>query len=117
MTTHGHAQAAARSEKNLHRYLAYPRVTRAKDHTEGTGVEVSVWIEELSMVEDVEKLRPELGTHALRDFGVFQEGQIEVVDTGAVKETPVGSIQKAQWFGTERRGVKVELARSGIGNL
>lgn len=92
MTTHGHTQAAARSEKNLHRQLANSWITRAKDHTEGTGVDVSVWIEELRMVEDVEKLRPELGTHALRDFGIFQKGQIEVVDAGAVKETPAGSI-------------------------
>lgn len=65
---------ATLSEKNLHRYLANPRIPHAKDHTEGTGDEVSVWIQELSMVEDIEKLGPELGAHALRNSGVFQQG-------------------------------------------
>lgn len=74
MTTHGHTQAAACSEKNLQRQLANSRITRGKDLTEGTGVDVPGWIEELSMVEHVEKLCPELSTDALRDSGVFQQG-------------------------------------------
>jgi hypothetical protein len=118
MTSYGPpAGSGYKSEKNLQCQLANPGVTRPKDQTERARAEVPVRVEKLGMVEDIEELGPELSTHVFRDLGVFQQGQIEVIDTWPMEESPIGSVQGAQTFEAECRCIEVGLARSGISKV
>src|SRR5260370_6751278 len=42
----------------------------------------AVWIGEVGMVENVEELRPELGTEALAEMPVLRQGEVHVAETG-----------------------------------
>src|SRR5581483_4451800 len=77
-------------ERQLQRYLPNSTITRPGYLAEVAGSNITrrTRERELGMVEDVEKLRSELERRPLSDGGVFVQGQVPVVDSGAMEEAP-----------------------------
>jgi len=89
------------SKEHLQRQLADARVASAIDHSESAGVDVAGRIDELRVIENVEKFGSELDTEALCDPRVLQQRHIKVVDSGTMEETPRGGVQDTQRLQTE----------------
>src|SRR5262249_48196338 len=64
------------SENDLKSQLAYPRITRAVDASEGRGTDVRVRSVEVRMVENVEELGPKLEFRVLGDCKVLENPHI-----------------------------------------
>jgi len=54
--------------------------------------DIRVWLQEFSMVEDVEKFRPHLESDTLCDFGRFGHGKVEVCPVWPAQDVPSRAI-------------------------
>ena len=79
-------------ERELQGKLNISRITGALDATEIRPVaDIAVGIQELRVIKDIEKLRPELEVFVFPDRQYFLHGEIEVRDAGSATDGPGAS--------------------------
>ena len=67
----------------------------ASRRVNGGAIDETVRTVELGMIEGIEGLEPELQSLGLSDGGVFQQGQVEIVEARPMEEAAVGVPQLA----------------------
>src|ERR1700730_8643523 len=86
---------------NLRSHLADARVAGRSDVTEAARREITIGIVELRMVEDIEKLTPDVHRDAFGKTNVLKQRDIPAVKTGAMKEPAVGVTRHTQRLATK----------------
>src|SRR6058998_1066747 len=87
---------AGHSPEELGGELKDPRLSRRTYNPEPAVREVSVWSAELSVVEGVERLDPDLQIHAFAELRVLMQSKVPVVETRPMEETTVGGAERPE---------------------
>src|SRR5579863_359649 len=99
-----------RLENQLQGKLHNARIARAS-HKSKTAlscvVNLSRWVHELGVVENIERLGTELQLHTFRQPCIFQQGEVKVVDARPTEEPAHGVSDLPNWFGLEVSRVEI----------
>src|SRR5438552_4623952 len=94
------------SPEELGGELKDPRLSRRTYNPEPAAREISVWSAELSVVEGVEGLDPDLQIDAFADLRVLMQPKVPVVESWPVEETTVGGAERPEGLHAESIAVK-----------
>src|SRR5580658_7878324 len=73
-------------EVKLQAELNQPRIPIGRNLTKGAAPSGSIWIQELDVIESVEKFRPELDCLGFEDLGFLDDRKVVIVDAWTTQE-------------------------------
>lgn len=100
----------AQSERELQGHLSNPAIPGTINLAKAT-VDFADRIGELSVIKHIEELGAKLKSSPFADTGVLLQGEIPIVDSWPVEETPLCVAHDTEGLGRERGGIEEKVAR------
>jgi hypothetical protein len=98
------------SEVEFGRDLADARIVRRGDHTEIAAVDQPAWGSELSVIEQVEKLKAEIEIHVFSEVRFLGQRHVPVIQSGSTEEAALGITELANILKTEEPRIEVRAS-------
>ena len=103
------------SKRELQRHLSDPAITSATNLAKSARVDLAERTarlrRELSVIERIEKFCAKLESRPFADTSALVQGEVPIVYSGTVKETPVCITRDAEVLGTKRVGREELMVR------
>lgn len=99
--------------KEFQAELANARISRVSNYAEVAAAEVSMWVIELSVIEDIEELSAEFKRGRFGDVRTLEQRQVGIEDSWPGEETPVSGTEVAELLRSKRVGQEVGIRTVG----